>query len=144
MTQSNSQNRPLISVVMSAFNASAYLRESIESILTQTYRNFEFLIIDDGSSDETALIVSEYRDPRIRFQRQSNRGLTETLNTLLAEANGEYIARMDADDVSLPERFHDQLNHLEANGDVVALGTAAHYVDRAGRCLFRRDRKSVV
>ena len=99
---------PVISVVMSVHNGEKYLREAVESILNQTFRDFEFIIIDDGSTDGSKTILEEYaaKDSRIRLVVPwENRGLTKSLNDGLALARGEFIARMDADDIALPQRF---------------------------------------
>ena len=105
-------HQPKVSVVMSAYNGERYLREAVESILNQTFNDFEFIIIDDGSTNSTGQILSSYaaQDPRIVLIRnRENIGLTKSLNKGLALARGEYIARMDADDVSLPNRFSEQV-----------------------------------
>ena len=92
-----------VSVVMSVFNGQAFLVEAIESILGQTFRDFEFVIVDDGSTDGTAEILNRFakQDERIRILRHSNKGRAESLNVGIGLANGEYIARMDADDIAL-------------------------------------------
>src|SRR2546430_1670347 len=90
---------PQVSVVMTMFDAAQHLRASIESILSQSFPDFEFLIVDDGSRDESSVIAESYRDPRIRLIRNAvNKGQTACLNQGLAEARGEWIARQDADD----------------------------------------------
>ncbi len=115
---------PKISVVMPVYNSEKYLREAIDSILTQTYTDFEFIIIDDGSLDSSAEIVRSYTDPRIRFYiNEKNMGVAATLNRGLELATGEYIARMDSDDISLPERFEKQVRYLDAHETVVVCAT---------------------
>jgi glycosyltransferase involved in cell wall biosynthesis len=117
---------PKITVLMPVYNAELHLREAINSILGQTFQDFEFLIIDDGSTDNSAAIVRSYSDPRIRFvQNERNLKLTATLNRGLDMAQGEYIARMDADDISLPERLAKQAAFLDANPSVGIVGTWA-------------------
>lgn len=107
---------PTISVLMPVFNAQKDLRQAIDSILKQSFSDFEFLIIDDGSTDQSVEIVESYTDPRIRFLRNpKNLGLVPTLNRGLSEARGKYIARMDADDISEPLRFESQAALLENN-----------------------------
>lgn len=114
---------PKISVVMPVYNAEKYLREAMDSILAQTLGDFEFIIIDDGSTDASAEIVRSYSDARIRFyQNERNMGVAATLNRGLDLATGEYIARMDADDISLPERFAKQAAYLDAHPECAALG----------------------
>lgn len=106
---------PLISVVMPVFNGEDYLSESIESILTQTYTNFEFIIIDDGSTDSSLAIIESFKkkDNRILVFSRQNKGLIASLNQGCGLARGEYIARMDADDISLPTRFEKQYDLME-------------------------------
>ncbi len=108
---------------MSVYNNEEYLEEAIESILNQTFTDFEFIIIDDGSTDGTWAILSSYADPRVRLvHNQGNIGLTRSLNKGLTLAQGVYIARMDADDISLPDRFERQIAFLSAYPGVGLLG----------------------
>lgn len=125
-------NAPMISVVMSVYNEKEeWLRESIDSILNQTYSDFEFIIINDNPSRElNTRLLSEYQqlDKRIVvIQNEENIGLTKSLNKGLDVAQGEYIARMDADDISMPTRFEKQVACMEANEDVVVCGTRIKY-----------------
>ena len=118
---------PKISVLMPAYNVEKYIAESIESILNQTFTDFEFLIINDGSTDGTAQIIKEYakKDKRIRFiDNKKNQGLIAVLNQGLDLCTGEYIARMDSDDISLPERFAKQVEYMEMHPECGLLGTA--------------------
>lgn len=116
---------PLVSVLMPVYNAEKYLPEAIESILNQTYPHFEFLILNDGSTDNSAAIVSGYQDNRIRFiHSPENQGLIAQLNTGLNLATGQYIARMDADDISVKNRLEKQVTFLEANPQVGIVGSA--------------------
>lgn len=128
--------QPIITVLMPAYNAGPYLREAIDSVLQQTYRNFEFLIINDGSTDDTREILASYTDPRIRVVHQENMGLIKTLNKGLALAQGKYIARFDADDVCYPERLEEQVAFLEAHPDYVLVGGEADYMDEHGNFIF--------
>lgn len=131
-------NRTLISVVMPAFNAEAYISEAISSILNQTYTNFEFIIIDDGSTDKTSTIISKYarKDSRIKvITLRVNRGLAYALNRGLDAAKGTYIARMDADDISLPTRFEEQISYLKKHKNVVAVGGQAELINKKGRII---------
>ncbi|MBQ7170770.1 MAG: DUF1919 domain-containing protein [Clostridia bacterium] len=115
---------PKISVIMPAYNAEKYIGEAIDSILNQTFTDFEFIILDDGSVDHTAELVAGYSDPRIRFlQNERNLGVAETLNRGLQLAAGEYVARMDADDIAMPTRFEKQIAYMEEHPDVAVLGT---------------------
>jgi len=131
---------PRVSVVMSVYNGEKYLREAIDSILAQTFTDFEFIIIDDGSTDRSPQIIDEYADGRIRFIRNDrNIGLTLSLNKGLKTAHGEYIARMDCDDVSLPERLAKQIAFMDANREVGACGTWALDIDHAGKVIGKRE-----
>ena len=114
---------PVISVVMSAYNAQEYLAAAIESVLGQTFRDFEFIIINDGSRDATGEIARSYaaQDARIRLIEQDNTGLTVALRRGVDLARGEFIARMDADDISMPSRLEKQIAFLNANPDFVAV-----------------------
>lgn len=125
---------PRVTVLMPVYNAEAFLREAIESILGQTWSDFEFLIIDDGSIDNSREIISFFSDPRIRIiDNPSNIGLTKSLNKGLEHAEGEYVARQDADDISYPKRLERQVQFLDAHPDVALLGTQALSVDEKGR-----------
>lgn len=118
-----SDNNPKISVVMPVYNAERYLTEAIESILNQTESDFELLIIDDGSTDHTLQIIEDYQnDNRVVLLRNAtNIGVSATLNRGLREAKGKYIARMDADDIALPDRFKKQVAFLEEHRDIVLI-----------------------
>jgi len=123
---------PAISVILSAYNGSAYLRQAIESILDQTFPDFEFILVDDGSTDSTFAIFSEYHDPRIIcFQNEDNCGLTVSLNRALAVSRGRYIARQDADDFSCRERLQRQLQFMESHPQTGLLGTGSIWLDEA-------------
>lgn len=126
----NVQNsKPVITVLMPVYNAEAYLREAIESILNQTFWDFEFLIIDDGSTDSSAAIIRSYTDPRIRFvQNEKNLGLTATLNRGTGLASCELIARMDADDISYPDRIEKQYRYFQEHPECVLLSNAIRNV----------------
>lgn len=118
-------NMPKISVILPAYNAEKYIKEAIDSVLLQTYRDFELIILNDCSKDNTEQIIRSYEDDRIVYlKNQVNMGVAATLNRGLAAATGEYIARMDADDVSLPRRFEMQAAYLDTHPDVAVLGTA--------------------
>lgn len=117
--------QPTVSVVLPLYNCTAYVGEAIESILAQTYADFELIVIDDGSTDETPRIAQGYRDSRLRFYAQANHGLAATLNRGIGLASGRYIARQDQDDVSRPERFRRQVAFLEAHPQCALVGTWA-------------------
>lgn len=115
---------PKVSVIMAVFNGELYLKSAIESILNQTYHNFEFIIINDGSSDSSDTIIKSYDDNRIRYiKEQENKGLVNALNKSLQLATGEFIARMDADDIALPNRLQQQVDFLIVNKNVELVGT---------------------
>jgi len=112
-----------ISVVMPVYNGEKYLSEAIESVLNQTFGDFEFIIINDGSTDRTEDIILSYADPRIVYvKNEENLQIARTLNKGIILVKGKYIARMDADDISLPERFGKQIAFMEANRDVDICG----------------------
>lgn len=116
---------PTITVLMPVYNCEEYIFESVESILNQTYKNFEFLIIDDCSTDRTVEICKAFNDERIVIiKKEENSGYTTSLNYGLSIAKGKYIARMDGDDISLPERFEKQISFMKSNRDVVVCGSA--------------------
>ena len=119
---------PKISVIMPVYNSEKYLSEAIESILSQTYPDFEFIIIDDCSQDKSYQIAASYHDPRIvLLQNEENKGVAATLNRGIDTAKGEFIARMDADDISFPERFQEQILHLNSHPHIGVLGTAVRF-----------------
>lgn len=123
---------PLISVLLPVYNSEKYVKSSIESILNQTYTNFEIIVVDDGSSDNTEAIIKKIQDKRVNYYKnEKNLTLAPTLNKGLLLCRGKYIARMDADDVSLPERFQKQVDFLEKNPDYLLVGSA-YYVERDG------------
>ncbi|HEX8251902.1 MAG TPA: glycosyltransferase [Thermoanaerobaculia bacterium] len=137
---------PRVTVLMSVFNGGVYLREAIESILAQTFADYEFLIVDDGSTDDTPSILRGYRDARIRvLTNERNVGLTASLNRGLGEARGEWIARQDADDRSHPQRLQRQLAFVAAHPEVTVAGTQARVIDARGRAvgMSRKPRTSI-
>ena len=136
-------SRPAVSVVMPVYNAQRYLAEAVDSILAQTWRDFEFVIVDDGSTDRSPKLLERYavRDSRIKLIRRPNTGIVGALNDGLAAASGELVARMDADDVALPERFEKQVAYLAEHPEVVALGSRVTGVDPYGCVLFHSEHK---
>lgn len=116
-------NNPLVSVVMPVYNSQAYVATAIESILSQTFTNFEFIIIDDCSGDESITIINRFTDSRIiLLKNEINLKTTKTLNRGIQAANGKYIVRMDSDDWSFPDRIEKQVSFMESNPDVVECG----------------------
>ena len=127
-----------ISVVMPVYNTEVLLlKEAVDSILNQTFHEFEFIIIDDGSNDETKSFLTSLTDPRIKLIRNAtNIGITKSLNMGFRLASGKYIARMDGDDISLPNRFERQYAFMEANPDTIVCGSSIGLIgDRTGACL---------
>jgi glycosyltransferase involved in cell wall biosynthesis len=119
----------LMTVLMPVYNAERFLREAIDSILNQTFSQFEFLIIDDGSTDNTIKIIQEYRDERIRLVRnEENMGISYTLNKGIALASSDLIARMDADDISSAQRLQKQFDYMVANKDCALLSCWARVI----------------
>ena len=115
---------PLVTVFIPLYNTEKYIRESLESILNQTYSNLEILIVDDGSTDQSINIVNSFTDPRIRLIKNSeNKGIPYTRNVGLNEANGKYMVIMDSDDVALPNRVERQVEFLEENPDIDVVGS---------------------
>ena len=114
----------MVTVLMPVYNASEFLRETMDSILGQTYKNFEFLIINDGSKDDSVQIIESYADKRIKLiHNEENIGLIETLNKGIELAQGKYIVRMDADDIAELNRIEIQVNYMEKNSDVAVAGS---------------------
>jgi hypothetical protein len=130
---------PMVSVVLPAHQAAAHLREAVDSIQAQTLGDLELIIIDDGSTDDTARIARGIRDPRVRYQRTGHRGVAAALNVALDLARGRYVARMDADDISHPQRLERQVAFLEANPHIGVVGTNIRVVDATGAVIGRSD-----
>src|SRR5262249_38794407 len=134
-------NRCLVSVVMVVCNADRFIAEAIESILGQTFGDFEFIVVDFGSTDKSQSTIRSYaaKDSRVKFHSISNCSLAEARNAGCFLAQGRYIAIMDADDVSLPERLNWEFTFLEKHPEVGLLGGATDWIDATGRSL-RIDR----
>ena len=128
---------PKVTVLMAVYNGDKYLCESVDSILGQTYTDFEFIIINDGSTDNTLGRLESYSDPRITVFSQKNQGLTKSLNTGIARSRGDYIARMDADDISLPERLEKQVALMDNEPDVGVCGTWVETIGELGGNVWR-------
>jgi glycosyltransferase involved in cell wall biosynthesis len=125
---------PAISVLLPAYNTARYVAEAVESILAQTYADFELLIVDDGSTDDTPRILRRYaeRDRRIHLVSRPNTGYVIALNEMLARSRGEFIARMDADDIAVPTRFERQMSYLADHPDCVMVGSRVLIIDPDG------------
>jgi glycosyltransferase involved in cell wall biosynthesis len=122
-------------VVVAVHNGAPLVRDAVASVLAQTAGDLELIVVDDGSTDETAAILDAVRDPRTHVLRESHQGLTRSLNRALAAARAPLIARLDADDVALPDRLERQRAFLAAHPEVGLVGTGAREVDPAGRLL---------
>ncbi len=134
----NSEHCPAVSVVLPAFNTEKYVGEAVESILSQTFTDFELIVIDDGSGDRTAEILRGYAraDARLRIlSNGNNRGIPKTRNIGIKAARGRYIAWQDADDISLPERLQKQFDYMEKHSEVALLGTAKNTISDTGELL---------
>jgi glycosyltransferase involved in cell wall biosynthesis len=127
---------PDLTVLMTVYNGELYIRETMESVLCQTFSNFEFLIIDDGSTDRTKEIIFSFDDPRIIYVYQENAGTSAASNKGLSLAKGKYIARIDADDICMLNRFELQYNFLEKNPDHVLCASVAILMDKDGNEIF--------
>lgn len=130
----------LVSVVLPAYNAELYLKEAIDSVLLQTFTDFELIILNDGSSDRTEEIILSYSDQRIVYiKNEENLGLIGTLNKGIALAKGKYIARMDADDICDTCRFERQIEYLQEHPDIECLGTFAVEINSKGEEYYRKQ-----
>lgn len=125
---------PTVSVLMAVYNGEEYLRQAVDSVLAQTFGDFEFIIIDDGSTDSSSRMLEAYsrQDSRIRCISRPNKGLTKSLNEALRMARGDLIARMDADDVCLPQRFEKQVAYLREHPEIVLIGSRVQFIDPDG------------
>ena len=128
---------PLVSVAMPAYNSEEYVKQAIDSVLAQTFSDFELIIVNDGSSDRSKEIILSYTDERIRYlENEKNLGIVKTRNRCIANAAGKYIAVLDNDDIALPFRLEEQVRFLEANSDYGVCGSFYRIIDS-------EDRKSV-
>ncbi|MDE0919066.1 MAG: glycosyltransferase [Arenicellales bacterium] len=130
-------NNPPVTVLMSVYNGARYLGEAIDSILGQTYRDFEFLIIDDGSTDDSVDIINGYQDPRIRLQQHPNRGLAESLRQGVIDARGDIIVRADQDDVSHYRRVEEQVAYLDQRDSIGLVRTLLEIINANGATINR-------
>ena len=127
---------PRVTVLMPAYNAGKYIAAAIQSALDQTFADFELLIVDDGSFDDTVGVIKSFADDRIRLIRQEQGGVSAALNKGLQHAEGEYICRFDADDLCFPQRLARQVEFLDANPDYLLVGSDAEYISEDGEHLF--------
>lgn len=127
---------PKVSVVMSVYNSELFIKESIDSILDQTFKDFEFIIVDDGSNDDTKKIIENYLDKRIVFiSNKVNRGSVPCLRDAIEKASSEYIAIQDGDDISMSDRIDSQVQFFEENKNIFCLGGYAIKIDKVGNVI---------
>lgn len=130
------QRFPLVSVLMPVYNGEKYIKDALDSVLNQTFKDFELILINDGSTDGTQDIIKTYTDARINYRYQSNQGVAKTLNNAIALANGTYIWRHDADDISLPEQLQTQLDFLEQHPNFVLVSTQIAFMSDNGKIAY--------
>ncbi len=127
---------PFLSVIMPVYNAGDFVAQAIQSILDQTYRDFELIIINDGSIDKSKAVIKSFDDNRIKyFENENNSGIVYSRNKGLKLAKGEYIGMFDADDIAYPEKFSEQILFLEDNKDFGMVGSWAKFIDEKGNQL---------
>lgn len=139
-------NNPEISVILPVFNGEPYLAKAIQSVLDQSFRDFELIILNDGSTDNSESTIRSFTDPRIVYHKNEiNRGLIFTLNKGIELARGKYIARMDADDISLPQRLEKQKNYLDNHKDISILAAIIQFIDENDKDAgsWALDRKTI-
>ena len=132
---------PKVSVIMAVYNAENYLKESIESILNQTFQDLELIIVNDGSTDNSLSIIKSYNDKRIILIDQKNSGAAISRNNAIEIASSNYIAILDADDIALSDRLGKQYQFLSANPDYIILGSNAHVIDMEGNYIYDTELK---
>lgn len=125
---------PRVTVLMSVYNSADFLREAIDSILNQTFKDFEFLIINDGSKDKSLDIIKSYKDRRIVLVSRPNKGLVASLNEGISLAKGEYIARQDSDDISVKHRLKTEVEFLDSHPSVALVGSNYAHIDKVSKC----------
>lgn len=134
MSQVSSEKFPRVSVLMTIYNAEPYLKAAIDSLLGQTFQDWELIAVENGSTDDSRAILNRYADHRVRaFILPKNIGRTPALRYAFDQARGDYIAVLDADDISSPDRFLRQVEFLDQHADVSLVGSWAHYIDEHGK-----------
>lgn len=129
-------NVPLVSIILPVFNGEEFLREAIDSILTQSFKDFELIVVDDASQDQSLKILESYRDPRlIVIKNEVNSGIVIALNKGIKASQGKYIARMDADDISIPDRLKKQIDFLESHPEIGVVGSWGEFIDEKGNSI---------
>lgn len=127
----------MVSIITPAFNSENFIAQTIESVLKQTYSEWEYIIVDDGSTDSTSLVIEKYlTDKRIKYFKQENKGCSSARNKGIKEAKGEYIAILDSDDQYYPEKLEKQIKYMQSMPDCIALGSNADVIDAEGNLLF--------
>lgn len=129
----------MVSVIMPVYNESEYVRNAVESILNQSFRDFEFIIIDDGSTDNTLDIIKNYKDDRIIVFESNHQGIVAQLNYGISRAKYQFIARMDGDDISHPHRLEKQVLFIHKNSDIDMVGTNVIYINNYGRSVIKKE-----
>lgn len=143
LVETNSADK-IVSVIMPVYNAALFLKEAIDSIISQTYSNFELLIINDGSTDDSEKIVLSYKDERIKYFKQTNKGVASTLNIGIEKARGNYLWRHDADDISLPDKLEKQIKFLESNPEISLCSCQVAFMTENGKIAWNyRQPKNV-
>ena len=130
---------PKVSAIMPAYNAEQFIRSAVDSILAQTYEDFELIILNDGSTDNTQSIIEAYSDPRIRLINKENSGVASTLNLGLEEARGKFIWRHDADDISLPRKLEKEMVFLDAHPEFVLCATQVAFMSERGKVAWNKE-----
>ena len=133
-------HKPIVSVILPVYNEEKYIGSAVDSILSQSLKNIELIIIDDGSTDKTLSILQTYKkDSRVRIVSQENSGLATALNNGIAISQGKYIARQDADDLSVQDRLEKQVNYMDLHPDIGILGSNYHTIDENDNILATTD-----
>jgi glycosyltransferase involved in cell wall biosynthesis len=130
------ETKPIITVLMPAYNAAGFIAQAVDSVLQQSFTNFELLVVDDGSVDDTVTVVQSFKDKRIRLLQMPHKGIAAALNSGLEAASGKYIARFDADDICYPQRLQVQYDFLTAHPDHIICGCTADYITAEGDFVF--------
>ena len=138
-SQLSNKNEPVISVVMAVYNEAKYVKEAIDSILSQSFKNFEFIIVDDGSTDDTNKIIQSYQDSRIKLLSLDHGGLPRALNIGIDNSRSNIIARMDGDDIAIHFRLEKQIQYLDQNINCLAVGSAVEVIDKDSASLYRQE-----
>jgi glycosyltransferase involved in cell wall biosynthesis len=138
--------KPKISVLTTVYNEDVFIKETIKSVLAQTFKDFEYVIIDDGSTDNTKKVIKSFKDKRIKYyyagKNKGFKNLANTANFGLSKCNGKYIARIDADDICFPKRLEIQYNYLEKNKSIFMIGGSCDIIDQKGRVIDEIIKKS--